>query len=193
MKKNIIICLLEFLLVLGSSAVACGQETTGYLEVPWNSPFPVVEQHFPGVNFVEEDGFRVTLFRLPHPEKDVKRIEFKLFKNQLISVIRYYKGSIDSLINEDTMRKLVTGLGVFKEERKTKSHSLAGIADVVIQEYEQVLVLFRSYPPGQKEGFVAKENSIVIIFKPTFDNMVYYRKHSQGDMEEIEDYDYIDF
>ncbi len=193
MKKNIIKWLLGFLLILGSSTAAYGQETAGCMEVPWNSPFPVIEQHFPGVNFVEEDGFRVTLFRLSHPEKDVKRIEFKLFKNQLISVIRYYDGSIDSLTNEATIRKLVTGLGVLKEERKTKSHSLAGIADVVIHEYEQVLVLFRSYPLGQKEGIVAKENSIVIIFKPTFDKMVYYRKHSQGDMEEIEDYDYIDF
>ena len=193
MKKNTIIWLFGFLLFQGSSAVAYGQETVGYRDVPWNSPFPVIEQHFPGVNFVEEDGFRVTLFRLSHPEKDVARIEFKLFKNQLISVIRYYEGSIEPLISEDAIRKLVTGLGILKEERKTKSHSLAGIADVVIHEYEQVLVLFRSYPSGQKEGFVAKENSIVIIFKPTFDKMVYYRKHSEGDMEEIEDYDYIDF
>jgi hypothetical protein len=193
MKKNITICLIWLILFQGSIAIAYGQETAGYMGVPWNSPFPVIEQHFPEVSFVEEDGFRVTLFRLLHPEKGVARIEFKLFQNKLISVIRYYEGSIDSLINKGAVCKLVTGMGELKEERKTKSHSLAGIADVVIHEYEQILVLFRSYPPGQKEGFVAKENSIVIIFKPTFDKMVYYRKHSEGDMEEIEDYDYIDF
>jgi len=193
MKKYFLTGGFGILLLLGNIAGVYGQEEAGYMGVAWNSSFPVIEQHFPGVSFVEEDGFRVTLFRLFLPEEDVKRIEFKLFKNQLISVIRYYKGSIDSLLNEDAVRKLVTGLGTLKDVRKTKSHSLAGIADVVIYEYDQVLVLLRFYPPGQKEGFAAKENSMVIIFKPTFDDMVYYRKHSEGDMEEIEDYDYIDF
>ncbi len=184
---------LVFLLLQGSSIAVNGQETGDCMGIPWNSPFPVIEQTFSEVAFVEEDGFRVTLFRLPHPEEDVERIEFKLFKNQLISVIRYYKGPIDALINEESIRKLVGGLGPLQEMRKTTSNSLAGIADVVIHEYGDVLILFRYYPPGQKGGFAAKENSIVIIYKPTFDKMVYYRKHSEGDVEEIIDYDYIEF
>ncbi len=185
--------LLIFFLLQGSSIAAYGQETGNCMGIPWNSPFPVIEQKFSEVEFVEEDGFRVTLFRLPHPEKDVERMEFKLFKNQLISVIRYYRGSIDSLINEGSIRKVVGGLGPLQEIRKTTSNSLAGIAEVVIHEYGDVLVLFRYYPSGQKEGFTIKENSIVIIYKPTFDKMVYYRKHSEGDVEEIIDYDYIEF
>ena len=185
--------LLVFLLLQGSNIAVHGQETGSCMGIPWNSPFPVVEQTFSEVEFVEEDGFRVTLFRLPHPEKDVERMEFKLFKNQLISVIRYYKESIDTLINEESIRKVVEGLGPLQEIRKTTSNSLAGIAEVVIHEYGDVLVLFRYYPPDQKEGFAVKENSIVIIYKPTFDKMVYYRKHSEGDVEEIIDYDYIEF
>ncbi|BCO08280.1 hypothetical protein GF1_06560 [Desulfolithobacter dissulfuricans] len=162
--------------------------------IPWNSPFPVIEQRFPGVEFVDEDAFHVTRFRLLHPEEYVDRVEFKLFENQLASVTRYYGDkSIDHLINEDYIGKMVSGLGSRKAVRKTTSKSLAGVAEVEIHEYTNVLVLFRYYPPGQKEGFVDKENSIVIIYKPTFDKMVYYRKHSEGDPEEIVDYDYIEF
>ena len=186
-------CLLLLLLGLSVGVAAYGQETGGYMRVPWNSPFPVIEQHFPGVEFVEEDGFHVTLFRLMQPEQDVDRIEFKLFENKLIAVTRYYKGPIDHLVTEKYIRTLVTGLGARKEVRKTTSKSLAGVAEVVIHEYPDVMVLFRYYPPGQKEGLVARENSIVILYKPTFNKMVYYRKHSEGDVEEVVDYDYIEF
>jgi len=185
--------LFSTLLLLGSSFTAYGQEATGYMGIPWNSSFPVVEQHFPDVEFVEEDGFHVTLFRLTHPEKDIDRVEFKFFENRLISVIRYYKGPIEALINESYIGKIVSDLGKIKEVRKTTSNSLAGIAAVELHEYKEILVLFRYYPADQKKGFVDKENSIVIIYKPTFDKMVYYRKHSDGDMEEIVDYDYIEF
>ena len=164
-----------------------------YLGIPWNSPFPVIERSFPGVEFVEEDNFHVTLFRVAVAKADVEQLEFKLFENQLISVIHYYKGTITDLINEHYIQGLVTGLGSLQEKRKTKSNSLAGLATVEIYEYRDILVLFRYYPPGQKEGFMKKQNSIVIIYKPTFNKMVYYRKHSAGDMEDIEDYDYIDF
>jgi len=186
-------CLIFLLLGSGVGVAAYGQETGGYMGVPWNSPFPVIEQHFPGVEFVEEDGFHVTLFQLKNPEKDADKIEFKLFENKLISVTRYYKGPIDNLVTEKYIQTLVTDLGVREEMRKTTSKSLAGIAEVVIFEYPKVLVLFRYYPPGQKEGLIAKENSIVLLYKPTFDKMVYYRKHSEGDVEEIVDYDYIEF
>ncbi len=184
---------LSLLFLMGMCGAAFGQETGGYMGVPWNSPFPVIERHFPGVEFIEEDGFRVTLFQLKHPEKDVDRIEFKLFENKLISVIRYYKGPIDHLISEAFLRTLVSELGQRKEVRKTTANSLAGIANVEIYEYPDILVLFRYYPPGQKKGLVEPENSIVFIYKPTFDKMVYYRKHSEGDVEEIVDYDYIEF
>jgi len=191
--RRLIICLLAFLLLQGGITAALAQETAGYMGLSWNSPFPVIEQHFPGVGFVEEDGFRVTLFRLMHPEKDVDRVEFKLFQNQLISVLRYYKGPIDKLNNEEYLRTLVSGLGPLKEKRTTTANNLAGIATIDIYEYADLLALFRYFPPGQKEGLVAKENSIVLIYKPTFDKMVYYRKHSEGDMEEIIDYDYIEY
>ncbi len=163
------------------------------LGIPWNSPFPVIEHSFPAIEFVEEDNFHVTLFRLTAPEKEVKKIEFKLFENKLISVIHYYSGAIDRLINEKYLQRLVTGLGKLQEKRKTTANSLAGQVEVEIYEYRDVLVLFRHYPPDQKQGFIDKQNSIVIIYKPTFNKMVYYRKHSSGDMEEIIDYDYIDF
>jgi hypothetical protein len=128
-----------------------------------------------------------------HPEKDVERVEFKLFENQLISIIRYYKGPVDHLITEEYLRSFISGMGPRKEVRKTTAHSLAGVANIEIYEYADILVLFRYYPPGQKEGIAARENSIVIIYKPTFDKMIYYRKHSEGDVEEIIDYDYIEF
>ncbi len=191
--------LLYITLVLLSCGILYGQgEPAGkvqgaYLGVPWKSPFPVIEHSFPGVEFVEEDNFHVTLFRVATTEKDVKRLEFKLFENQLISAILYYRGAIDKLISEQYLQGLVTGLGPLQEKRKTTSNTLAGVATVEIYEYQDVLVLFRYYPPGQKEGFVEKQNSIVIIYKPAFDKMLYYRKHSDGDMEDIEDYDYIDF
>ncbi|BCL61426.1 hypothetical protein DGMP_21190 [Desulfomarina profundi] len=161
--------------------------------IPWNSPFPVIEHSFPGIEFIEEDNFHVTLFRVTVPEKEVQRIEFKLFENKLISVILYYTGAINNLINEKYLQSLVTDLGTLQEKRKTTANSLAGQVEVEIYEYKDILVLFRYYPPGQKQGFANKQNSIVIIFKPTFNKMVYYRKHSAGDMEEIIDYDYIDF
>jgi hypothetical protein len=192
MKRGIT-WLIVLLLFHGGGVSVFGQDMAGYMGIPWNSPFPVIEQHFPGVEFVEEDGFHVTLFQLMHPEKDVDRVEFKLFENKLISVLRYYKGNIDQLVNEKYIRTLVSGLGSIKEKRTTTANSLAGIATVEIYEYADILLLFRHYPPGQKEGLVAKENSIVIIYKPTFDKMVYYRKHSEGDVEEIIDYDYIEF
>jgi len=185
--------LLLSLLFVGVGFAAYGQETGSYMGVPWNSPFPVIEQHFPGVEFVEEDGFKVTLFKLMHPRKDVDRVEFKLFENKLISVTQYYKGSLNPLISEDFLKTLVSHLGKRKEKRRTTAKSLAGTAQVEIYEYPDILVLFRYYPPGQKKGFVAQENSIVIIYKPTFNKMVYYRKHSEGDVEEIIDYDYIEF
>lgn len=191
--KRLVYCLLVFLLLQGGSTAVYGQETGSCMGIPWNSPFPVIEQHYPGVEFVEEDGFRVTLFRLIHPEKDVDRVEFKLFKNQLISVLRYYKGPIDRLNNEAYLKSLVSGLGTIREKRTTTAKNLAGIATIDIYEYENVLALFRYYPPGQKEGLIARENSIVLIYKPTFDKMVYYRKHSEGDVEEIVDYDYIEY
>jgi hypothetical protein len=182
-----------FLCISAISSLAYGQETGGYLGIPWNSSFPVIERHFPGVEFVEEDGFHVTLFSLAQPEKDVKRVEFKLFENKLISTIRYYEKPINELINEPYINKLVTNLGPVKEIRKSTSKTLAGVAQVEIHEYADILVLFRYYPPGQQEGFVAKENSIVIIYKPTFNKMVYYRKHSDGETEEVVDYDYIEY
>ena len=161
--------------------------------IPWNSPFPVIEHSFPGIEFIEEDNFHVTLFRVTVPEKEVERIEFKLFENKLISVILYYTGAINNLINEKYLQGLVTDLGTLQEKRKTTANSLAGQVEVEIYEYKDILVLFRYYPPNQKQGFANKQNSIVIIYKPTFNKMVYYRKHSAGDMEEIIDYDYIDF
>jgi len=182
-------CLLLFLL----RTVASAQERPGYMGITWDSPFPVIERHFPEVEFIEEDPWHVTLFRLSHPEKNVKRVEFKLFENKLISVTKYYSGTIDHLTNENYIRILVSGLGPRKEVRKTTSKSLAGTAHVTIYEYPETLILFRSYPPGQKEGFSKKENSIVIIHKPTFDKMIYYRKHEEGEVEEIVDYDYIEF
>ena len=185
--------LLLSLLFVGVGSAAYGQETGGYMGVPWNSPFPVIELHFPGVEFVEEDGFKVTLFKLMHPRQDVDRVEFKLFKNRLISVTQYYKEPLNPLISEEFLKTLVSHLGQRKEKRKTTAKSLAGTAQVEIYEYSDILVLFRYYPPGQKKGFAAQENSIVIIYKPTFDKMVYYRKHSEGDVEEIIDYDYIEF
>ncbi len=191
--NRLLTCLLAFLLLQGGITAVFAQETAGCMGVPWDSPFPVIERHFPGVQFVEEDGFRVTLFQLMHPEEDVDRVEFKLFQNKLISILRYYRGAIDQLINEEYLRTLISGLGTIKEKRTTSATSLAGIATIEIYEYDDVLVLFRFFPPGQKEGLVARENSIVIIYKPTFDKMVYYRKHSEGDMEEIIDYDYIEF
>ena len=191
--KLIICYILTFLLFSGFAGTGFGQQTGSCMGIPWNSSFPVIERAFPGVEFVEEDGFRVTLFQLLNPEEDVIRVEFKLFKNQLISVLRYYKGSINQLINEEYVSTLVKNIGPIQEIRKTTAHSLAGTVDVDIYEYADVLVLFRHYPANQKEGVAAKVNSIVIIYKPTFDKMVYYRKHSEGDVEEIIDYDYIEY
>ncbi len=191
--KPLLTCLLALLLLQGGITAALAQETGGCMGIPWNSPFPVIERHFPDVEFVEEDRFSVTLFQLLHPEADVDRVEFKLFQNKLISVLRYFKGPIDKLINEAYLQTLVSGLGALQEKRTATANSLAGVATIKIYEYADVLALFRYFPPGQKEGLVAQENSIVIIYKPTFDKMVYYRKHSEGDMEEIVDYDYIEF
>lgn len=120
-------------------------------------------------------------------------MEFKFFKNQLIAASQFFKGLITDRINEEYLETLVTGLGPRKNTRTTTTTNLAGIVNVEIYEYVDVLVLFRSHPLGQKEGFTEKENSIVIIYKPTFDQMIYYRKHSEGDVEEIVDYDYIEF
>lgn len=180
--------------ILSAQELPREKQVTGTcLGIPWNSPFPVIEHTFPEVEFVEEDNFHVTLFRLTFPKKKVQKVEFKLFENKLISVIHYYTGAINNLINEKYLHRLVTGLGTLQEKRKTTTNSLAGQVEVEIYEYSDVLVLFRYYPPGQKQGFIDKQNSIVIIYKPTFNKMVYYRKHSSGDMEEIVDYDYIDF
>lgn len=186
-------CIFVLFIVQGVFFVAFGQELAGYKGVPWNSPFPVIEHHFPGVEFVEEDGFDVTLFQLKNPEKGVKRVEFKLFKNQLISVTRYYTGSIDQVLSEQYLQTIISGLGLRKEVRKTTANSLAGRATVQIFEYADILVLFRYYPSGNAKGFIVGENSIVIIYKPTFDKMIYHKKHSEGDVEEIVDYDYIEF
>lgn len=173
--------------------IAYGLEGNGYQGIPWDSPFPVIERHFPGTAFVSEDPYHVTLFRLPNPEEHVTRIEFKLFENKLVSVLRYYDGNIDHLINEQYISALVGGLGTMKDRRTTTAPSLAGTATVDFLEYEQVMVLFRHYPPGQEEGLVAKENSIVIIYRPTFENMVHHRKYGQAETEGVQDYDYIDF
>ncbi len=166
----------------------------GYKDIPWNSSFPLIEQHYPGVRFVEEDSFHVTLFRLDQQEEGLDRIEFKLFEEQLISVIHYYVGPIDQLKRDDFVKHMVSGLGPKIDERQTTSESLAGTTNVVIWEYKDNLILFRSYPPNQEEGFAKKENSIIFIYKPTFDKMVYYRKHSQGDNDnQVIDYDYIEY
>ncbi len=171
-----------------------GHDLAGYQEIPWNSRFPVIEKHFPGVSFVEEDPWHVTLFSLEQPQQGIERIEFKLFEERLISVQHYYSGSIEQFQEEVFVENLLQGLGPKIEERKTTSQSLAGIASVVIWEYADVLILFKSFPPSQKEGFAKKENAIIFIYKPTFDKMVYYRKNSQGDNDnQVVDYDYIDF
>ncbi len=182
-----------FLFIIGIPSLTYGQEAGGYMGIPWNSSFPIIEQHFPSIEFVEEDGFHVTLFSISKPEKGVKRVEFKLFENKLISTIRYYEKPINELINEPYIHRLVSNLGPVQEKRKTTSTTLAGVAQVEIHEYTDILILFRYYPPDQQKGFIAKEDSIVIIYKPTFNKMVYYRKHSDGETEEVVDYDYIEF
>ncbi len=96
--------------------------------------------------------------------------------------------------NDTFVKSMVSGLGSKIEERKTTSQSLAGIADVVIWEYTDNLILFKSYPPSQKEGFAKKENAIIFIYKQTFDKMIFYRKTSLGDNDnQVVDYDYIEF
>ncbi len=176
------------------AGTAYGQDVAGYNGIPWNSRFPVIEKHFPEVDFVEEDSFHVTLFRLDHPKQGSDRIEFKLFEEQLIAVIHYYDGPIEQLQHDDFVNNMVTGLGPKIEERKTTTQSLAGTANVIIWEYKDNLILFRSYPLYQAEGFVKKENSVIFIYKPTFDKMVYFRKNSIGDNDnQVVDYDYIEF
>ncbi len=186
--------ILFFIILVHTPSNGVCQQTGDYLGIPWNSRFPVIEKRFPGVEFVEEDRFHVTLFRLNTPAFDTSRIEFKLFEEQLISVTHYYDGPITSFMNEKFVHSHISNLGQRKEIRKTKANSLAGTADVQIWEYENNLVLFRSYPEGQKAWIGKKENSIIFIFKPTFDKMVYYRKHSEGDpVDTVIDYDYLEF
>lgn len=182
-------------LFLTSTVASYGQDVAaGYNGIPWNSRFPVIEEQFPKVSFDEEDSYHVTLFSVKRPKPEFDRIIFKLFEEQLISVAHYYTGSIDHLQNDAFVNGLLGNPGEKLEVRKTTSNSLAGIATVLIWEYRDVLILFRSYPPGQKEGFIKKENSIVFIYKPTFDKMVYYRKNSLGDNDhQVVDYDYIEF
>ena len=182
------------LILIYGTTVAHAQVTGGYRGIPWGSPFPVIEKRFPEVQFVEEDAFHTVIFRVEHPEQGIDRIEFKLFEEQFIAAIQYYREVIDLHLNDAYVNGIVSGLGPRLAERKTTSPSLAGVADVVIWEYKNNLILFRTYPPGQKKGFAKKENSIVFIYKPLFDKMVYHRKHSEGDDdEEVVDYDYIDF
>ncbi len=181
-------------LIMPCAINAYGQEIGEYRGIPWNSRFPVIEKKFPGVNFVEEDSWHVTLFCLKQAQKGLNRIEFKLFEEQLISVLHYYNGPINQMQNDTFVKSMVSGLGSKIEERKTTSQSLAGIADVVIWEYTDNLILFKSYPPSQKEGFAKKENAIIFIYKQTFDKMIFYRKTSLGDNDnQVVDYDYIEF
>lgn len=190
--KRFVMLVLSFL--LSSAGMAYCQDVAGYRGIPWDSHFPVIEKQFPGVSFVEEDSWHVTLFRLDQPQQGIERIEFKLFEEQLISVIHYYSGPIDQLQNDDFVNNMLHGLGPKLEERKTTSQSLAGIANVVIWEYADNLILFKSYPSGQEGGITKKENAVIFIYKPTFDKMVYYRKNSLGDNDnQVIDYDYIEF
>ncbi|MCK5516945.1 MAG: hypothetical protein KAI39_08740 [Desulfobulbaceae bacterium] len=191
MKRFIFI--LVFLLI-PYAINAYGEEIGEYRGIPWNSRFPEIEKKFPGVNFVEEDSWHVTLFSLKLIKEGLNRIEFKLFEEQLISVLHYYDGPISQMQNDDFVKSMVSRLGPKIEERKTTSQGLAGISDVVIWEYTDNLILFKSYPPSKKEGFAKKENAIIFIYKPTFDKMVYHRKTSLGDNDnQVVDYDYIEF
>lgn len=176
--------LLTVLLVLPFSSAAAAD----YAGIPWGSNFPVLEQHYPGIVFDNENAWRVCSFVIPQPAAGGTRLEFKLFDEQLTAVAHKVQGPLEPFMNEEYLRRFLGGLGKRVKVETKKIPSIHGMTDAVLWDYGEIMVFFQTYPPVAEKDTPQPDNIIKFVHRPLFNTMMTFIKDNpHGDPDAISD------